>query len=97
MYWFVIGIGAMVWPLAMNPSLKPAQSLGTAVVASALLSSLISVPVAQAVFFDDPFELAVPGHIYSYGFWFLFGSGFLSMLLGLGCANIGLKQPQPAS
>jgi len=95
--WFVIGIGAMVWPLAMNPSLKTAQSLGTAVVASALLSCLIYVPVAQAVFFDDPFELAVPGHIYSYGFWFLFGSGFLSMLLGLGCANIGLKQPQPAS
>ncbi len=91
--WFVIGIGAMVWPLAMNPSLKTAQSLGSAVVASAMLSCLIYVPVAQAVFFDDPFELSVPGHIYSYGFWFVFGSGFLSMLLGLGCANIGRTQP----
>jgi len=94
--WFVIGVGMVVWPLAMNPTLKTALSLGTTVVASALLSSLIYIPIGQAVFFDDSFELSVPGHVFSYGFWFFFGSGVLSMLVGHACASMGRPRPQPA-
>ena len=70
--------------------------LQTAAIAGALLCSLIYVPLAQTIFFDDPLEHSLPAHVYSYMFWFLFGSGVLSLLIGNACANIG-RLPEAAT
>ena len=95
--WLVIGLGAAVWPLAMSPTAKALKGIGSAVIASALLNSLIYGIIAQAIFIDDDFKFAIPGHVYSFMFWFLFGSGCLCLLLGLSCANMGRQRPQPAA
>ena len=95
--WLVIGLGAAVWPLAMNLTAKALKGIGPAVVASALLNSLIYGIIAQAIFIDDDFTFAVPGHVYSFMFWFLFGSGCLCLLLGLTCAGMGRQRPQPVA
>jgi len=94
--WLALALGLIAWPLAMNPSLKATEGLGTAAIAGALLCSLIYVPLAQTIFFDDPLEHSLPAHVYSYMFWFLFGSGVLSLLIGNACANIG-RQPRTAT
>ena len=94
--WLILGLGLIAWPLAMNPSRKAAESLATAAIAGALLCSLIYVPLAQQIFYDDRLERSLPGHVYSFLFWFLFGSGVLSLLVGNACANIG-RQPAPAA
>ena len=94
--WLILGLGLIAWPLAMNPSRKAVEGLATAAIAGALLCSLIYVPLAQQIFFDDRLERSLPGHVYSFLFWFLFGSGVLSLLIGNACANIG-RQPAPAA
>lgn len=94
--WLALALGLVAWPLAMNPRLKALEGLGTAAIAGALLCSLIYVPLAQTIFFDDPLEHSLPAHVYSYMFWFLFGSGVLSLLIGNACANIG-RLPEAAT
>ena len=86
--WLCLGVGLVAWPMAMNPNLKAIEGLGTAAFAGGLLCSLIYVPLAQTIFFDDRLEHSLPGHVYSYLFWYLFGSGVLSLLVGNACANI---------
>ena len=94
--WLCLGVGLIAWPMAMNPNLKALEGLGTAAVAGGLLCSLIYVPLAQTIFFDDPLEHSLPGHVYSYLFWYLFGSGILSLLIGNACANISRHARQTA-
>jgi len=94
--WFVLAVGLIAWPLAMNLNYKTGQNLITSAIAAALLCSLIYVPAAQTIFFDDPLSYSLPGHIYSFLFWYLFGSGMLSLVIGNACANIRY-QPLPSA
>ncbi len=94
--WGTIALGLIVWTLAINPSREAAGKLVTAALAGAALCSLIYVPASEIIFFDDPLELSLPGHPDSFRFWFLFGSGVLSLLIGNAAANLGHRRPTAA-
>ena len=94
--WLLLALGLVAWPLATNSNLKALQGLATAAFASALLFGLIYAPVAQLIFIDDPLENALPCHVYSFLFWYLFGSGMLSLLIGNACSHLGVPRPATA-
>tara|TARA_Y100000588_G_scaffold260804_1_gene275367 strand:+ start:4812 stop:4934 length:123 start_codon:yes stop_codon:yes gene_type:complete len=39
----------------------------------------------------------MPGHIYSFGFWYFFVGGTFSLLIGKACSQIAVPQPLTAS
>lgn len=86
--WFVLAVGLCAWPAAIKPNSTTALNLLAAAAAGALLYSMIYVLAAQQIFFDDPLAHSLPCHIYSFLFWYLFGSGMLSLTIGDACANI---------
>jgi hypothetical protein len=96
--WFILALGLVAWPIAKNRNKNITLILAAAAIVGALICSVLYVPVSQAIFFDDPFEYALPGHIYSFRFWYLFGGVALSLSIGNACSHqIAVPEPETES
>jgi len=94
--WLTLAVGLIAWPVAKNANKDTTLNFAVSAVVGALIGSVLYAPISQAIFIDDLFEFGMPGHIYSFLFWYLFGGAALSLLLGNACSQTTVPQPAPS-
>jgi len=90
---FTLALGLIAWPVAKAANKDTTLNLLVAAFVATLIGSVVYAPISQAIFIDDPFKYGMPGHIYSFGFWYLFVGGTFSLLIGNACSQIPVPQP----
>jgi hypothetical protein len=95
--WSVLGLGLIVWPLSLTPNVRTALQLSSTVIAGSLFLSLVYILVALQIYYDDRLAHSIPSHAHSFLFWFLFGSGILSVVIGHSRANNPLPPEAPTT
>lgn len=80
--WSVLAVGVGVGAAVASTTVKALASYVTGGVAAALLVALIYVPSALLIFPYDVLENALPADKNGSLYWYLFGSGMISLMIG---------------
>lgn len=95
--WLTLALGLIAWPVAKAANKDTTLNFAVAAIVGALIGSVLYAPISQAIFIDDLFEYGMPGHVYSFLFWYLFGGAALSLSTGNACSQIAVPQTHTSS